>query len=397
MQTPKSWFTLIGLLFVLHSNLSAQQRNLKPKTTLVLHSTSENTDHQLYVQLPTDYGKGNSTYPVIVGLDAQDGSLFDYTSTTIDRLMGTNDIPSAILVGIIQKSRSQELSVERSDSSTQKFLRFIEQDLVDYLKQSYPINGHFTFIGHSLGGQFVTNAMLVSPTLFHSVISISGALNYPAQDPAYSFYQKKVLTRLAQYTTRTPARKQKYYFCVGTDGMQDEMFRAGALMADSLLRQKNLTDFVWRFDEFHQFNHMTTPLAGIPAGLVFVFHDWHFSERLAMDILIGQKIDPIMALQQQQARVQQSYGADIALPSVIYSQFIQFYQSKNELDKAKWLVNQLIDRNTTDDKPLEMMADILLKQGDKKQGVIYLKKAYQASNKVQYTKRISEIENSTTK
>ncbi|WP_461139265.1 alpha/beta hydrolase-fold protein [Spirosoma pomorum] len=375
----------------------AQQQSLSQKKTVVLRATSEDTDHQLYIQLPVDYGKINLTYPVVVLLDAQDVSLFDYTSTTLDRLMGTNDIPNAIFVGIVQKDRSQELSVERNDSLSKKFLHFIENDLVRHLKQTYSIDDHFTFIGHSLGGQFVTNAMMVLPHLFRSVISISGALNYPTGDKEYSFYQKRVLTRLAQYTTNTSAIKQKYYFCVGNEGIQDEMFRVGALMADSLLQRKKLTNFVWRFDEFNQFNHMTTPLAGIPAGLVFVFHDWHFSERSAMDILVSQKVDPISALQQQQAQIRQSYGADIALPSFIYYQFTQYYQSKNELEKAKWLVAQLISRSPNDDKPLEMMANIIVKQGDKDTGLLYLKKAYKVSNKEKYVYRIRELENSSGK
>ena len=390
-------FSLLALLFAVYTPLIAQLQNLRPKTTTVLHATRSNTDYQVYIQLPTDYGKESLTYPVIVSLDAQDESLFAYTSATIDRLMGTHDIPSALFIGIVQKNRSQELSVERSDSLTSLFRQFIETDLVIHLKQTYSITDHFTFIGHSLGGQFVTDAMMASPTLFRSVISISGALNYPTQDQAYRFYQKKVLARLAQYTPRTSGSTQKYYFCVGNEGMQDELFQTGALTADSLLQTKQRPDFVWRFDRFNQFNHMTTPLVGVPAGLVFVFHDWHFSERLAMDILVDQKVDPITALQHQQARIRQSYGADIALPSTIYYQFVQFYQAKNELEKAKWLTNQLISRHTTDDKPLEMMADIVLKQGNQQAGIAYLRQAYQASNQAKYLKRIRELENSPSK
>jgi len=37
------------------------------------------------------------------------------------------------------------------------------------------------------------------------------------------------------------------------------------------------------FDLWMGFNHMTTPLVSLTAGLTFVFQDWHFSDSLAME------------------------------------------------------------------------------------------------------------------
>ncbi|RZK64088.1 MAG: hypothetical protein EOO85_30255, partial [Pedobacter sp.] len=177
----------------IHERVDAQQQKPEETISVTLHSEAENTDHRLLIQLPKNYGRSVQKYPVIFLFDAQDQSLFSYTSTVIDRLAGTNHIPEAIFVGIVQNDRSKELNVEKNGAASELFLQFIKDDLLTYLNKYYDTDQYYTFIGHSLGGQFVTHAMTRYPEIFRSVISISGALNYPVNDPEYSFYKRKVL------------------------------------------------------------------------------------------------------------------------------------------------------------------------------------------------------------
>ncbi len=161
-------FTTV-LMFIV-GTLLAQQVKLGSKITVNVHSVNENIDRSIFIQLPKDYGKVNKRYPLIVLFDAQDRTLYDYTSSTIDRLTWTNDIPEAIFVGILQNDRSKELNFDRNEASSNQFLNFVKNDLIDYLSKSYSLNGYYTLIGHSLGGQFATNAMLTYPETFKSVI-----------------------------------------------------------------------------------------------------------------------------------------------------------------------------------------------------------------------------------
>lgn len=385
---------IILLLFALVCRkASAQQQSLNEKISVTIRSNAENTNHNLYIQLPKSYGRLSTRYPVIVLFDAQDQSLFDYASTAIDRLMGTNDIPEAILIGVLQKDRGQELGVERNEAASAKFLQFIKDDLVNYLKQTYKINDYFTFIGHSLGGQFVTHAMAMYPETFKSVISISGALNYPASDQEYNFYQRKVLGLMEKYAANKSINgiKQKYYFSVGTDGMQDNMFRLGAITLDSILLKNRPTFLNWRFDEFKDFNHMTTPLVSIPAGLVFIYHDWHFSEDLAMNVLIKHKADPIMVLNQQQEQIKKTYGTDIALPGFIYYQFAHFCLNSGQLEKAELITGQLIKCRPDNDEPYALMAEILIKQGNKAGAIKQLKLAQARASEGKYQQKMEAL------
>lgn len=386
-------FTTV-LMFIV-GTLLAQQVKLGSKFTVNVHSVNENIDRSIFIQLPKDYGKVNKRYPLIVLFDAQDQTLYDYTSSTIDRLTWTSDIPEAIFVGVMQKDRSKEFSFEKYETSSLQFLNFIKNDLINYLSNNYFLNGYYTLIGHSLGGEFVTNAMLTYPETFKSVISVSGALNYLEKE---KWFKTETVTKLDYYLSTRPDSvfaKQKYYFSTGDEGFQDSGFKLGALSADSLFVKYKPNSKNWHFDYLKGFNHMTTPLISIPSGLIFVFQDWYFPETLAMDVLLYEKIDPIVAMQKQLDNIKKVYETEITLPYHAYSQFENFYFVKGELEKASILANQIIKLYPNDDDSYATMADILEKKGDLKGAIKYLREAQSKSNLAKYADRILRLNSKT--
>lgn len=388
----KKLHLIITSLMVLTFPVLGQQVKLNARIEVKLHSASEQTAHTIYVQLPKSYGKLQAPLPVIVLLDAQDQTLFDYTSAAVDRLMYTNDIPEAILVGILQNDRNKELSVERNEESTIAFQHFLKAELKDYLQQSYQASSYYTFIGHSLGGQFVTNALLTDPLFFRSVISISGALNYP---PEYTFYHRKVLGRLQNFLSGSNAitqPKQKYYFSVGSDGFQDSGFKWGAFSADSMLKHRaNRSSLDCKFDYLPGFNHMTTPLPSIPAGLTFIYKDWHLSDSLAMDVLLQQKTDPMLAIRHKKDFIQSIYGVALAIPYSAYYQFRTFCISQGRLDQAKLLSQDIIDQYPDNDESYGLMADVLGMQGNKSAALQYYRIAQSKSAPGKYKKQVDAL------
>jgi predicted alpha/beta superfamily hydrolase len=383
---------LAMILIMAVFSASAQQLKLNDKIEIKLHSNSEQEDHTLLIQLPKSYGKLSTKFPVILLLDAQDKTLFDYASATIDRLMFTNDIPEAIFVGVVQNDRGKELSVEKNEGSALKFQHFLKTELSDLLLKNYHAGSYFTFIGHSLGGQFVTNAMVSNPYFFRSVISISGALNYPSD---YTFYHRKVLGRLNDFLIREQKGsevKQKYYFSSGSDGYQESGFKTGALSADSLFKRYPNKSLKWQFDFLPGFNHMTTPLQSIPAGLVFIFKDWHFTDSLAMEVLLKQTTDPIDAINKQKDQINRSYNTDLALPYSCYYQFAKFYIQKGDLIKAKQISMVIIEQYPGDDDSYSLMGGILAKQGNKRDALRYYKLAQSKSKPEKYLKEILDLE-----
>lgn len=369
----------------------AQPVKLSDKAVLSIHSQTENADRTIFIQLPKDYGVVNKRYPVIILFDAQDQSLYNITSSTVDRLIWTSDIPEAILVGVLQNNRSQELNFEKYDQTALRFLDFIKNDLIGFLNKNYRTNGYLTLIGHSLGGQFVTNAMLTYPEVFKSVISISGALNYPNKD---NTVVSNTLNKAGDYLfkrTDSSLRMQKYYFSTGDEGFQDNGFKSGALKLDSLYRLNKSKYINWHFDFWKGYNHMTTPLVSIPAGLTFIYKDWHFSDSLAMDVLVYNRSNPLQVLSDKQLKIQQSYGSDIALPRNSFFQFAAYSLSKGNVSEAEILTKQILDVYPNDDESYSLMAEVYLKKGDTRNSIKYFEKAQSKSSPDKYARKIKSL------
>lgn len=389
----KKLFTIVVLLSIL-ATASAQQIKLTDVNAITIHSSKEKLNRTIYLQLPKNYEKENKRYPLIILFDAQDKSLHNLTSSVIDRMTWTNDIPEAIFLGVVQNNRSQELNFEKSEQTALLFLDFIKNDLLDYFNKNYKTNGYLTLIGHSLGGQFVTNAMLTYPQIFPSVISISGALNYPNKAKTIN---SKVISKIDGYLSATPdsgLRKQKYYFSSGDDGFQESGFKFGALKVDSLYRTHKQNKINWKFDLLKGYNHMTTPLLSIPAGLAFVYKDWYIPDSLAMDVLLYHKRNPVAVLKDKQIKIAGSYGVDIALSHNSLFQFAEYALSQEKIDDAEALAKQLLNEYPHDEEVYSFMAELFIKKGDPSNAIKNYEKAQSESVPNKYDDKIKKLKKS---
>ena len=386
----KKIFTIIALLSIL-AKASAQQIKLGNVNTISIHSSKEKFNQTIYLQLPKNYGKENKRYPLIILFDAQDKSLYNLTSSVIDRMMWTNDIPEAIFLGMVQNNRSQELNFEKSEQTALKFLDFIKNDLLTYFSENYKTNGYVTLIGHSLGGQFVTNAMMTYPETFPSAISISGALNYPNRDNTIN---SKVISKVERYLSAASGssfRKQKYYFSSGDDGFQESGFKSGALKVDSLYKLHKQKAVNWQFDFLKGYNHMTTPLLSVPAGLAFVYKDWYISDSLAMDVLLYSKSNPVTVLKDKKIKIASSYGVNISLPRNSLFQFAEYALSQGKVDDANALAKQLLNEHPNDDEVYGLIAEIFLKRGDTSSAIKNYEQAQSIAGTDKYNEKIKNL------
>ncbi|RZM23925.1 MAG: hypothetical protein EOO88_24565 [Pedobacter sp.] len=386
----KKIYLVIALASLL-APATAQQVKLDEKATVTIHSSKENLDRTIYVQLPKNHGNENKSYPVIILFDAQDRSLFNLTSSVIDRLSWTNDIPEAIFVGVVQNNRSRELNFEQSEQTSSIFLDFVKNELLGYIGKNYKSNGYTTLIGHSLGGQFVTNAILSYPDVFNSAISISGAMNYPNKR---NIVASKVIEKAASFLSERASsnlRRQKYYFSSGDDGFQDSGFKFGALKMDSLFSSGQQKSMDWKFELLQGYNHMTTPLLSIPAGLTFVYRDWHIPESQAMDVLLYHKQNPVSVLRDKQFQIAKSYGAAIALPKSALFQFAEYSLSREKITDAEIQAKSILEKYPNDEESYSLMASICIKKGDTVNAIKNYEKAQAKSAPGKYHQQLKSL------
>jgi hypothetical protein len=151
-----------------------------------INSEIMDEERKVIVHLPENYEQNNDkSYPVMYVLDgtSQDA----HTFSKIDLLSKINQFPESIVVGIpnTRGNRSRDftphymkIDLEEPNSKTgngNKFLAFIEKELIPFINKNYRTNGFQTISGNSRGGLFVMYALLEKPMLFNGYICYSPA------------------------------------------------------------------------------------------------------------------------------------------------------------------------------------------------------------------------------
>lgn len=116
----------------------------------------------IFIYLPRGYEDSNRSYPVHYVSDAPTTANLFYDLLTLHAL--SNAMPQSIVVGLQSDGREVNLHPEKG---AQKYLDFIEQEVIPYVEPTYRTKPFRSIAGHSLGGGFAIYAFLVRTDLFN--------------------------------------------------------------------------------------------------------------------------------------------------------------------------------------------------------------------------------------
>jgi uncharacterized protein len=139
---------------------------------------------KVWIHIPNSNGgidnTGKGRYPVIYLLD---GDANFNTIVNITEFMSNAGLcPPMIVVGILHPARMTDLTFG-TDKETpgivgngEKFMLYMEKELMPYIESNYPTAPYKIFIGHSVGGLTVVNTLIHHPNLFNAYVSLDAAL-----------------------------------------------------------------------------------------------------------------------------------------------------------------------------------------------------------------------------
>ena len=149
-------------------------------------STSKTLSEQrkVWIHIPNSNGGNENTgkgrYPVIYLLDG-DANFNDIVSIT-EFMSNAGLCPPMIVVGVLHPARMTDLTFG-TDKETpgivgrgEKFMLYVEKELMPYIESNYPTASYKIFIGHSVGGLTVVNTLIHHPDLFKAYVSLDAAL-----------------------------------------------------------------------------------------------------------------------------------------------------------------------------------------------------------------------------
>lgn len=277
MTISKRVNTILVLLFLFSfaTNSIYAQLDTIPSSNekaFLLNSKILNEPRSIWIYLPSDYNSTNQAYPVIYLLDGE--GHFKYVSELVNFLSGydRNRMPEVIVVGIGNINRGKDLNLihpvlnGKTDSGNVlttagagKFIKFIQQELVPYIDNSYRTQPYRIIAGHSLAGQFALYAKIKAPDLFKSTILIS---------PAIHDNNEKLLSDFGMLLQNNKQLSGKLFITIGNENTQKVDFLVEQLKAFAP------KSFDWNFKQYKDENHFSVPYKSMFDALKFIYAGW---------------------------------------------------------------------------------------------------------------------------
>ena len=180
-------FILFVLTILFNTTYAQTEKDIVIGKRIQIKSAILNSDREISVYLPNSYNDNNYVnYPVLYLLDGR--KFFNSFSGVITQLSGdaSPQVPEMIVVGITSQDRIKDSSPTNSligytkekekglevSGGAHNFLKFIQEELIPFIENTYRTNSYRTFVGYSFTGLPVVQALFSIPEVFNSYLVI---------------------------------------------------------------------------------------------------------------------------------------------------------------------------------------------------------------------------------
>ncbi|HYK76429.1 MAG TPA: alpha/beta hydrolase-fold protein [Daejeonella sp.] len=404
----KLFFTLVACISVLASQGQSNNSIVIGKIDSV-NSTILKEQRKIWVYQPRANGSAEKQiYPVVYLLDAE--SHFNSVVGMIEQLSSVNGntiLPQMIIVGIPNVDRTRDLTPTHVDAAPpfldstmskysgggERFMAFIEKELIPHIDALYPTAPYRMLIGHSFGGLTVINTLIHHTKLFNAYISI---------DPSMWYDQERLLKQAGKaLKVNSYAGTSLYLGVANTVGKGWDLsqikkdtssityhMRSVLALSDHLSSNKqNHLNVKWKY--YDEDDHSSVVLITQYDALRFFFKDYklNFSPKDISDPSV--KLDALIA--QHYKKVSEIMGYSVKPPeNRINSLAYQALSFKN-FNKAEGLFKLNTVLYPQSSNVYDSMGDYYDAVGDKKQAIENYKKALTLAEVSETRKKLESL------
>lgn len=254
---------------------------------VVIKSQVLGEERTVLVRTPPGYAaRAGERFPVLYMTDGD--AHIQHTSGTVGFLARNARMPEMIVVGITNTDRTRDLTPTRveqlpgnpnvrfpTSGGADKFLKFIETELIPLVESKYRTQPYRAFAGHSLGGLFAVHAMITRPELFNSYIAVS---------PSLQWDNFVMIDRVKEFFKNRKEYNRTLFASLGNE--PGDIGDAFGMFRDELQRQQ-LKGFVWEAVRYEDEDHGSVVLRSHYAGLRKIYDGWQFPRDPATGAVAG--------------------------------------------------------------------------------------------------------------
>ena len=338
-----------------------------------------------WVHLPSSYHDRSiqpMKYPVLYVLD---GNLHFHSITGMTEILGggingTHVIPEMIVIAVLNIDRTRDLTptatkkgfdgIETDWLATSgggdRFLRFVEEELIPDVESDYRTFPYRTLVGHSFGGLAAINALISRPKLFNAYIII---------DPSVWWDEKVMLKRTADFLASADLKGRSLFVGQANTFVADDprgrapfdAFDAGKEFK-SILARHDHTGLSWQYKYYDQDNHSSVAFITEYDGLRFIFE--HYFAPF-------DRIRNASDLKEHYQHFSKRIGLTFNPPEKVVNELagIAMYFKRYDLVRDYYQMN--IDLYPNSPGAYRKMANLWITKGDHKKAIEYLQRCLQ--------------------
>ena len=342
-------------------------------------------ERKVWIHIPNSNGgnkiKDRGNYPVLYLLDGSEN--FNTIVSITEHMEESNLCPPMIVVGILHKNRLVDLTTgtdkELPDvvGGGEKFMSYVEKELIPYIDANYPTTSYKTFIGHSLGGLTVMNTFLHNPKLFNSYVSLDASLWWNNKKVVQ---EAKTILPTQNYKGKTLYMAMANRLEKGVDTLSVQKDTSGttglirsnlAFIKEQSKNKKNQLRFKYKF--YEDDNHPSVRLIGEYDALRFIFEFYKLkiydSELKNPDF----KLDSLLVAHYKNVSENMGY---IVKPGEVQINNLGYQMMGNkQLAKAETLFKLNTVNYPESANCYDSLGDLYLEKGDKAKAIETFKKA----------------------
>ena len=220
------------------------------------------------VRTPNGYERGDQRFPVLYMTDGN--AQIDHTGSTMEFLARSGRVPQLIIVAITNTDRTRDLTPTvgkdvpqgQASGGADKFLKFIETELIPKIESSYRVQPYRIIAGRSYGGLFALHAFMAMPEVFNAYIAVSPSMQWDNQ----------LLTRRAEefFKDRKELNRTLFFTLANEHGE----VRIGYDRFKEILSQSKPKNFAWDSMLMEDEDHGSVVLRSHYFGLRKIFDGW---------------------------------------------------------------------------------------------------------------------------
>ena len=382
MFTHKTFLIVIATFFV--AAVTHAQKNITVGTRDTFYSNTLHENRQIWVHAPENNSPdgiyAQQRCPVIYVLDGDDH--FKAVVAMADRLSqgGPNImLPPVIVVGILNTDRNRDLtpthvtaaammdseSVARSGGGD-KFISFLEKELIPHIDSLYPTAPYRLLMGHSLGGLMTIHSLLNHTSVFNAYIAI---------DPSVMWDDQKLVKQAHSTLGKNSFAGRSLYLAVANNidnGMaptkDTTMLGFIKLHTHSIMELEHALEanpenglrFSWKY--YPEYNHGTIPPVAEYDGLRAVFSFYNYN--LPFQELMQSNYKGDSAIIQHYREISSIMGYKVSPPEELMNVIGYNLMQSKQFDRAFFYLMQNIDNYPKSFNAYDSMGDLCEAKGE---------------------------------